>query len=126
MNKNITVYNRTEAASSKWGMDGAGITWKSEGVFWAGVDWAKGKQAMNVGALDAYACILVRMRYTDKVNMRSRIVWDNVTYQIIPETFHPDYRENTIQFNAQAIIGESEMAIVPEPEPEPEPQNDTA
>lgn len=111
MNKNITVYNRTEAASSKWGKDGAGITWKREGVFWAGVDWAKGKQAMNVGALDAYACILVRMRYTDKVNMRSRIVWDNVTYQIIPETFHPDYQENTIQFNAQAIVGEPDMII---------------
>ena len=111
MYKRITILNRTEAVSSRWGMDGEGVVWESAGIFWAGVDWAKGKQAMNVGALDAYACILVRMRYTDKVNMRSRIVWDNVTYQIIPETFHPDYHENTIQFNAQAIVGESDMII---------------
>lgn len=111
MYKRITILNRTEAVPSRWGMDGEGVVWESAGVFWAGVDWARGKQAMNVGALDAYACILVRMRYTDKVGMRSRIVWDGVTYQIIPETFHRNYQENTIQFNAQAIVGESDMVI---------------
>ena len=111
MDKRITILNRTEAVSSRWGMDGEGVVWESAGIFWAGVDWTRGKQAMNVGALDAYACILVRMRYTDKVGMRSRIVWDNVTYQIIPETFHRNYLENTIQFNAQAIVGESDMII---------------
>lgn len=44
------------------------------------------------------------MRYTDKVNKRSRIVYDNETYVILPETFHADFQNNTLQFNAQILV----------------------
>ena len=62
---------------------------------------------MREGALDAYAVVLVRMRWTPDVNMRSRIVWQANTYQIIPETFHADKQANTIQFMAQLVINDS-------------------
>ena len=40
------------------------------------------------------------------VNMRSRITHNGKTYQIIPDTFHENRMENTIQFNAQLLVGE--------------------
>ncbi|MCH5307254.1 MAG: phage head closure protein [Prevotella sp.] len=102
----ITIQNRTESKQSKWGMDGSGVTWQEACTLWANIEWAKGKSALNAGAIDAYAVVLVRMRWTDKISMRSRIVYDEKTYQIIPETFHADCMANTIQFNAQVLIND--------------------
>lgn len=104
----ISIQNRTEAATSRWGVDGTGIQWSNAGNVWASVDWVKGKSAMNVGALDAYAVVMIRMRWTDKINMRSRIVFEGITYQIVPETFHSDRQANTIQFHAQAIVNQED------------------
>lgn len=100
----IKVQNRAEAKNSKFGIDGDGIEWEDTCTLWASVDWAKGMRAMNAGALDAYAVVLVRMRWTPFVTMRSRIVHEGVTYQILPETFHADHQANTIQFQAQAVV----------------------
>lgn len=100
----ISIQNRTEAATSRWGVDGTGIQWESAGKAWASVDWVKGKSAMNVGALDAYTVVMVRMRWTDRINMRSRVIHHGITYQIVPETFHEDRQANTIQFHAQALV----------------------
>lgn len=102
----ITIQNRADATTNKWGVDGTGIQWTDSGTVWASVDWVKGKSAMNVGALDAYAVVMVRMRWTDIISMRSRVISEGVTYQIVPETFHADRQANTIQFHAQAIITE--------------------
>ena len=73
---------------------------------WASVDWAKGKGAMNAGALDVYGVVIVRMRWNSIVNERSRIVYDGKTYQIIGETFHAQRQANTIQFHAQQVIND--------------------
>lgn len=100
----IIVQNRTKGKDSKFGIDGDGIEWEDTCKLWASVDFARGTRAMNAGALDAYAVVTVRLRWTDQITMRSRIVHDGVTYQIIPETFHAEKQENTIQFQAQAII----------------------
>ena len=100
----ITILNRKEAVQSAFGRDASGITWESEGMVWAAVDWVKGISAMREGAVDAYGVVMVRMDYTRKINMRSRIQWEGQTYQILPETFHPDYQANTIQFHAQVIV----------------------
>lgn len=102
----ITILNRTTETSGKYGIDTDGITWQVSDEVWASLDWARGKSALNAGAVDAYAIVLVRMRWTDIVNMRSRISHNGKTYQIIPETFHEDKMENTIQFNAQLLVGE--------------------
>lgn len=100
----VEILNRTAATTSKYGIDGGGVEWESAGCVWADVTWAKGKQAMNVGALDAYAGIMVRMRWNNIINMRSRLVYDGQTYQVVAETFHADRQANTIQLNAQLII----------------------
>lgn len=100
----VTILNRREAKDSMYGVDGAGIEWEEAGSVFASVAWARGMRAMNAGAMDAYAGVLVRMRWNCMVNMRSRIVHEGVTYQILPETFHEDRRANTVQFNAQAIV----------------------
>ena len=100
----ITILNRKEAVQSAFGRDASGISWESEGMVWAAVDWVKGISAMREGAVDAYGVVMVRMDYTRKINMRSRIQWEGQTYQILPETFHLDYQANTIQFHAQVIV----------------------
>ena len=102
----IVVQNRKQAVSSDFGLDASGIEWDDTVCLWAAVDWQKGKSALREGAIDAYGVILVRTRWTDQITMRSRIVWENQTYQILPETFHPDKMQNTLQFLAQAIIND--------------------
>ena len=106
LNKRVVIMNRKEAVASKWGKDGSGVEWEQAGCVWANVEWAKGKAAMNAGALDAYGVVIVRMRWNNVITMRSRIQYDGQTYQILPETFHPDKQANTIQFHAQVIINE--------------------
>lgn len=102
----ITILNRTGETSGKFGIDTNGISWEVSAEVWASVEWARGKSALNAGAVDAYAYLLVRMRWTSAVNMRSRITHNGKTYQIIPETFHEDRQGNTIQFNAQLVIND--------------------
>ena len=102
----VTVLNRKEAQQGKFGLDSAGVEFESAGTVWASVDWAKGKGAMNAGALDVYGVVIVRMRWNTIVNERSRIVHDGKTYQIIGETFHAQRQENIIQFHAQQIIND--------------------
>lgn len=107
----IEVLNRKEQTVGRFGIDSAGVEWESEGWLHADVTWAKGKQAMNAGALDVYGVILVRMNWTDAVNMRSRIVWRGQTYQILAESFHDDFHDNTIQFHAQLIINDKRTTV---------------
>jgi len=102
----VTILNRTEAQQGKFGLDSAGVEFESAGTVWASVEWAKGKSALNAGALDAYAVKMVRMRWNSIINDRSRILYGGKTYQIVPETFNADRQENTIQFLMQQIIND--------------------
>lgn len=102
----IQVLNRKAATGNQYGIDGDGIEWEEGDCLHANVTWAKGVRAMNAGALDVYAVKEVRTRWTNKITMRSRVKFDGQVYQIIPETFHPDKRENTLQFHMQLIIND--------------------
>lgn len=102
----VTIQNRREAQQGKFGLDSMGIGFETVGTVWAAVDFAKGKGAMNVGALDVYGVVMVRMRWNNIINERSRILYEGKTYQIIGDTFHADRQENTIQFHAQQIIND--------------------
>ena len=104
----IKVLNRKEAVPGDYGIDSGGIEWEEGPCLHANVDYAKGKSAMNAGALDAYAVKIVRMRYdaTAVINERSRIKYDGRVYQIIPEMFHPNHFDNTLQFHMQLIVNE--------------------
>ena len=102
----MTILNRREAQQGKFGLDSAGVEFENAGEVWASVDWAKGKGAMNAGALDAYGVKIVRMRWNSIITERSRIQWQGKTYQILPDTFNPDRQGNTIQFFMQQIIND--------------------
>ena len=102
----VTILNRTEATQGRFGLDSSGVEFETAGTVWAEVTWAKGKQAMNVGALDVYGVIMVRMRYNTIVNDRSRVQYDGKTYQILGDTFHAHRQDNTIQFHAQLVVKE--------------------
>lgn len=102
----VKILNRKKAETSDFGIDGNGIEWEDCGCVWASVSWAKGMRTLNAGAVDAYGVVLVRMRCNCYISMRSRIEYDGTTYQILPETFHADRHEDTIQFTAQAIIND--------------------
>ena len=104
----IQVLNRKEAVPGDYGIDSGGIEWEEGPCLHANVDYAKGKSAMNAGALDAYAVKIVRMRYdaTAVINERSRIKYDGRVYQIIPEMFHPNHFDKTLQFHMQLIVNE--------------------
>ena len=105
----IQPLNRKEAVQGKFGLDSAGIEWEPVGCLHANVDYQRGKSAMNAGSLDAYAVKIVRMRWTGDVTARSRVVYEGQVYRILPDTFNPDKRENTIQFLMQAILEEDEI-----------------
>ena len=102
----VTILNRKEAQQGKFGLDSAGIEWENMGCVHANVDWQKGKTAMTAGALDAYGVKIVRMRWNNIINERSRIQWQGKTYQILPETFNANHQENTIQFLCQQIVND--------------------
>ena len=102
----VTILNRTEAQQGKFGLDSSGVEFESAGTVWAEVTWVRGKQAMNVGALDVYGVIMVRMRWNSIVNDRSRVQYDGKTYQILGDTFHAQRQDNPIQFHAQLIVKE--------------------
>ena len=106
LDKLVTILNRKEAETSKFGLDGDGVKWEDTACVHANISWAKGMRSLNAGALDAYAVKQVRMRWTSDVTMRSRIKYEDQTYQILPETFNADRRANTIQFLMQGIINE--------------------
>ena len=110
LRQRIDILNRKQATKSKWGKDGTGVEWEvtQTGVH-ANVTYAKGVRAMNAGSLDVYGVVEVRMRYTDKINLRSRIVYQGNTYDILGQTFHSDYEDNTIQFHAQMIVNEKQQ-----------------
>ena len=102
----VTILNRTEATQGRFGLDSSGVEFETAGTVWAEVTWVRGKQAMNVGALDVYGVIMVRMRYNTIVNDRSRVQYDGKTYQILGDTFHAQRQDNTIQFHAQLVVKE--------------------
>ena len=102
----VTILNRKEAVQGKFGLDSAGIEWEDMGSVWASVDWQKGKSGMTTGALDAYGVKIVRMRWNSIITERSRIQFEDRTYQILPETFNPSRQENTIQFLCQQIVND--------------------
>ena len=106
MKERVTILNRTAAQDGRFGLDTAGIEFEPAKTVWAEVTWAKGKQAMNAGALDVYGIIMVRMRYNTIVSERSRIVHDGKTYQILGDTFHAQRQDNTIQFQAQQVVND--------------------
>ena len=117
----IQVLNRKEAKTSKFGLDGGGVEWEEGPCLHANVDYAKGKAAMNAGALDAYAVKIVRMRYnaTAVINERSRIKYQGKVYQIIPETFNANHYEDTLQFLMQLIVNDKSATPAPSPKPKP-------
>ena len=102
----VQILNRKEAQQGKFGLDSAGVEFEQAGTVWASVDWAKGKAAMNAGALDAYAVKIVRMRYNTVVTDRCRIKYDGRVFQILPETFHPNRLDDTLQFHMQLIVND--------------------
>ena len=102
----VTILNRRESQQGKFGLDSSGIEFETSSTVWAEVTWAKGKQALNAGALDVYGVKMIRMRWNTIVNERSRIVWHGKTYQIVGETFNADRQGNTIQFLAQQIVND--------------------
>jgi head-tail adaptor len=107
----IKILNRKKAQTSDFGIDGNGIEWEESECLWVDVSWTKGMRAQNAGAIHVYGIIAVRMNYDAGmcrgISMRSRVRdSEGITYQILPETYHPDRQENTIEFRAQAIINE--------------------
>lgn len=104
----ITIQNRKAATASKYGLDATDIEWEDCATVWAAVDFVKGMRAMREGAIDVYGVVMVRMNWNCIITMRSRIVHDGNTYQILPETFHADRAGNTIQFNAQVVINDQQ------------------
>ncbi len=99
----IIPMNREEATMGKYGVDSAGIGWKEGLPLHANVDYQRGKAAMSAGALDAYAVKIVRMNWTCALNKRSRVKYQGEVYQIMPETFNPNFRMNTLQFLMQLV-----------------------
>lgn len=101
------MQNRSEATAGRFGLDSTGPEWEDGDTLWASVDFVRGMRTMREGAIDVYGIVMVRCRYTDEINERSRIVYNGKTYQILGETLHVDKQDNIVQFNAQQLVNTS-------------------
>lgn len=101
LDRRVTILNRAVQTVGRYGIDSDGVEWHESGTVWASVSWAKGVSAMREGSSDVYGVLLVRMRWNSLVTRKSRLLIDGVTYEVMGETFHPDYRRNTIQMNVR-------------------------
>ena len=111
LNKRIAIQNRKAATMGKFGLQSAGTEWETVKEVWAAVNNVKGVSAMREGAIDVYGIRLIRCRYDDVrgiINVRSRIIYQGQTYQMLGETLAIDEQENTCQFNAQIIINNNQ------------------
>ena len=102
----IKVQNRTTATMGRFGRQEP--DWVSSGSLWANVSYVKGVSAMREGAVDVYGVVMIRCRYTSIINVRSRIIYQGQSYQMLGETLAIDEQENTVQFNAQIIINNNQ------------------
>ena len=100
----VTILNRQEQTVGAYGIDSGGVGWTEVATVWADVSFVKGLRAMREGALDVYGVVMVRMNWNPDVTLRSRIVYDGQTYQILGETVHADRQANQVQFHAQVVI----------------------
>ena len=108
-----TILNRQEQTVGAYGIDSGGVGWTAVATVWVYVSFNKGMRAMREGALDVYGVEMFRMNWNPDVTMRSRIIFDGQTYQILGETFHADFQANQVQFQAQIVIegGSSSSSI---------------
>ncbi len=103
LDKRVTILNREAQTSGMYGLDSDGVSWKESGTVWANVSWVKGLSAMREGALDVYGILMVRMRWNAFTTRNSRIVIGSRKYEVMGETFHADYKGNTMQMNVREV-----------------------
>lgn len=101
LDKRVTIYNRKMQTVGRYGIDSGGIGWKEDGTVWANVSWVKGLSAMREGSVDVYGMLMVRMRWNKFTTRNSRVRIAGKVYEVIGETFHADYKANTIQMNVR-------------------------
>lgn len=101
LTERIVIQNRKKAQMTSMGLDGHGVEWEDTNTVCASVDSNKGMTGLVAGAIDSYEVNLVRMRWTSEISRRSRIVYEGEVYDILPETFHADRRNDKIQFLMQ-------------------------
>ena len=66
---------------------------------------------MREGAVDAYDTLMVRMRWNDKVNVRSMIIWNGRTFAV--RSFNDDRQTNQIQLLIREDTGQDLSGLVP-------------
>lgn len=101
----VTIAARDEATTSRFGVDGGGVTFTAVGTFWANVTFTKGVKAMREGAVDAYDTIMVRMRWRDDVDRDCIVQHDDRWFGI--ESFHRDYSSNIIQMTCRELANQN-------------------
>ena len=111
MNKRVAVLNPATVTQGKFGRQSAGRGYKFDGKFWAAVDFNKGMKSMREGALDAYDTLMVRMRWNNKVTVRSMIVWNGRTFAV--RSFNDDRKTNQIQLLIREDTGQDLSGLVP-------------
>ena len=101
LDKRVTILNRKKQTVGQYCIDSDGVGWEEAGTVWANVNWVKGISAMREGAVDVYGMLMVRMRWNRFTTRNSRVRIDGKVYEVAGETFHADYKANTIQMNVK-------------------------
>ena len=76
-------------------------TWTTGAFLWARVTYARGARALNYGEAWMSNQISVLIRYTERINDRSRLRWNGRLYQI--DSFNGSRGEGTITITASRI-----------------------
>ena len=93
LNKRVTILTRSESSTGSFGREGGQFV--PTKTIWANVDWARGKKALQEGAIDAYDTYMVRCRYHSILPRECRISFDSRVFQI--ETFNADRQADETQ-----------------------------
>lgn len=87
------------------------VTWISEGTRAAAVKYLKGARLLEMGDVWLPSTVVVTMRWTDKVNERSVLVWNGRKYRIVAPP-NGTFREGLLTITAD-LMNEGQQGIEP-------------
>lgn len=105
LNKRADILQRNRQTAGQRGRGSQEPTYMVAATVWASLKWTKGMKPLQLGALESYDVVMIRMRFNRIIDMDCRIRIDGKVYQIIQ--LDDEYQDNQIQIIAQKVVGDT-------------------
>lgn len=107
LNHRADILKRNTITTGSRGRGSGEPTYRVAATVWASLKWQKGMKPFQLGAIEAYDVVMIRMRYNPLIDMDCRIRIDGKVYQI--EQMDDEFRDNQTQIIAKKIVGETQI-----------------